>query len=248
MTPLKPMLAVKFADETHLRFPLVASPYIQGVRALSTLGGLIGKTLEPLPNAYLQSQWSCFGVSGLDGVITGPPQAAGEHPLTYWVFDSYVNPELPFWSPGPSRWSEVVRSVVDRHTILGPTPKQPPLAVCRVPQALIDNRRQLQAFEDSMAALGHSGTMVRSLSGGYTFGPTSRHQGHLMLLRPYLQAQGRILEAFKDSLIVDHPTFGLLQVTLGLPPDHTELSPGQTLAFKYRPSGPDGRPLVPIAL
>jgi DNA ligase 1 len=50
MKNFKPMLAVDCGDVNALRFPLFASPKLDGVRAVVMNGGLMSRSLKPIPN------------------------------------------------------------------------------------------------------------------------------------------------------------------------------------------------------
>lgn len=108
----KPMLASK-AELTKLTpddFPLLASPKLDGIRALVKEARAVSRTFKAIPNLYVQSQ-----IPGLpekiDGeLVVGDPAAKdafrktssgvmsinGKPDFTYWVFDIYDHPEMPF--------------------------------------------------------------------------------------------------------------------------------------------------------
>ena len=52
---MKPMLAALCEDVTKLRYPVIASPKLDGIRALVIDGQLVSRTLKPIPNRYVQS-------------------------------------------------------------------------------------------------------------------------------------------------------------------------------------------------
>lgn len=80
---LKPMLAGKFEEELA-RFPMSASPKIDGVRCLINGGVAWSRSLKPIPNKWLQGQIAAIqqgfakkgvqGIEGFDGeLIVGKP-------------------------------------------------------------------------------------------------------------------------------------------------------------------------------
>ena len=69
----KPMLATD-ADLTKLRFPLLASPKLDGVRAVVRGGVVYSRSNKPIPNKYVQELFS--GYEHFDGeLIVGLPHS-----------------------------------------------------------------------------------------------------------------------------------------------------------------------------
>src|ERR1035437_7532707 len=104
MSKFVPMLASTASDLTKLKFPLMVSPKLDGVRAIVIDGVLMSRSLKPIPNAYAQNLFSGLP-NGTDGeLIVG---AADDDPyrktvsavmsedgevegLRYHVFDNYL--------------------------------------------------------------------------------------------------------------------------------------------------------------
>lgn len=61
---MKPMLAAP-SDGSNLKYPLMVSPKLDGVRCLILNGVAVSRNLKPIPNKYIQS---LIGVSKLDGL------------------------------------------------------------------------------------------------------------------------------------------------------------------------------------
>jgi DNA ligase-1 len=57
MAKFKPTLAATIEQESQLQFPLLASPKLDGIRALGSAEGLRSRTLKPIPNQAIQSAW-----------------------------------------------------------------------------------------------------------------------------------------------------------------------------------------------
>ena len=64
----KPMLAAVCRDITKLKYPLMASPKLDGVRAIVIDGRLMSRSLLPIPNRYVQDLSSSLP-SGADGEL-----------------------------------------------------------------------------------------------------------------------------------------------------------------------------------
>ena len=67
------MLAAK-TDGKGLSYPLLASPKLDGVRALIINGIVMSRSFKPIPNAHVQELFGRPEYNGLDGeLIVGAP-------------------------------------------------------------------------------------------------------------------------------------------------------------------------------
>jgi len=72
------MLAATVKSVGDLRFPLLASPKLDGIRAIVRNGQVLGRSLKPLPNKLIQRMLGREDLEGLDGeLIVGNPQDSG---------------------------------------------------------------------------------------------------------------------------------------------------------------------------
>ncbi len=99
----KPTLAVN-ADFSKIKYPVYASPKLDGIRCSIVDGKALSRTLKPIPNKHIQSILSNSWLDGLDGeLIVGNPtsptcytdsvsgvMAFDKVPnFTYYVFDHH---------------------------------------------------------------------------------------------------------------------------------------------------------------
>lgn len=100
---IKPQLSS--APEGPITYPKLASTKLDGIRALTFKGGVLSRSLKPIPNLHIRKVLSPYG--GLDGeLIVGDPNSpdvyrttnsavmavSGTPKFTYYVFDC---PEVP---------------------------------------------------------------------------------------------------------------------------------------------------------
>ena len=93
----KPMLAASCDDIDQLRYPLLATQKIDGIRCLIIDGVAMSRSLKPIPNRYIQSIIGKREYNGLDGELvvgssfqqatSGIMSSDGEPDFTYHVFD-----------------------------------------------------------------------------------------------------------------------------------------------------------------
>ena len=209
----KPMLAVA-AEIDKLKYPLLASPKLDGIRALRIGGQLLSRKFKPIPNNYVRNMLEHFTPEGVDGelIVNGGSfnscQSAfmsmdGEPNFCYHVFD-YVEGSLeePF-----CKRLEKLKLVVDTIFELFPAMSG---KIKVVEQRLIHNEKELMEYEERCVSGGYEGIMVRTLDGPYKCGRSTLREALLLKIKRWNDAEGVIIsveeqmrndnEAEKDEL------------------------------------------------
>lgn len=192
MSQLKPLLAAN-ADPSALRFPLLASPKLDGIRALVKDGVVYARSGKPLPNAHVQK---LFGqLHGFDGELcVGDPSApdvfrqtqsqvmrrAGEPPVTFFLFDSWCRGNLPY---GHFQAAYIIERHMD---------SLPP-NVALVEQTTLHNAAELEDYEEQCLAHGFEGVMLRDPDAGYKQGRSTAREGILLKLKRFVDAEAEVL-------------------------------------------------------
>lgn len=202
----KPMLASP-ADLNNLKFPLYASPKLDGIRAVVRDGVVLSRTLKPIPNKHVQRLFSVL--EHHDGeLIVGLPTADdcfrqttsgvmsvdGEPDVTFYVFDHVQDMSAPY-----SARAKLIKK-----------PMNSLLSVVVVEQRLINNLEELLAFEAECLAMGYEGLILRSIDGHYKCGRSTTREGILLKLKRFEDSEALIVslveqqhngnEATKDNL------------------------------------------------
>lgn len=187
----KPMLAAE-ADLTKLRFPLIASPKLDGVRALVKGGVVLSRSLKPIPNRHVQELFGCPELEGFDGeLIVGSstdPQcfqntsgavrrADGEPDVTFYAFDRWDKP-LPYMARLMSMvpWLNLFGEDLEMHY-----------------SEVIEDMAALEAFEAKCLNDGYEGVILRDPEGPYKFGRSTAKEGYLLKLKRFKDSEARIL-------------------------------------------------------
>lgn len=193
--PFEPMLAATVKDVDKLTYPLMASPKLDGVRAIVKDGLVLSRRLKPLPNEHVQR---LFGKhEGFDGeLILGPPQAKdvftqtlsavkraeGKPEVTFWVFDCFTaGASLPF----KRRYEQVVKQT-KRHLMSATGP-------VHVPHYHIASKEELLFLENSWVTFGYEGMMLRHPEGGYKYGRSTFKEGTLLKFKRFEDAEARVV-------------------------------------------------------
>lgn len=176
----KPMLA-EDVDLRLVRYPVIASPKLDGVRATFVDGKLLTRSLKLLPNKEIQAIFH-GQVAPLDGeIIVGDPTAPDVFRTTmkvvsafhvsakdarFYVFD-WVNVRDSFIE----RW-KLARKIAEEHHLYVPVP---------IMECL--NERELMAYEDACLETGYEGVMLRDPKGLYKYGRSTAREGALLKMK-----------------------------------------------------------------
>lgn len=191
---MKPMLAATLEKIEHLegRYPLLASPKLDGIRALVQGSKLVSRNIKPIPNAFVQRELPYVRLGGLDGELvvgnaydkdcfcktsSGVMSVDGNPDFTYFVFDRVI--EVGYGSRLAG-----LRDMVSRE-------KNKRLKV--VPQVLVEDAFQLYEYEQTMLEKGFEGVMLRNPDGAYKFGRSTLKEGHLLKLKRFGDSEAAVI-------------------------------------------------------
>lgn len=206
---MKPMLAD--ALEGAVTFPVLASPKIDGIRCLIVDDGhlamAVSRSLKPIRNEFVQMLLSNTILRGLDGELcvgdafakdlmqrttSGVMSADGQPDFTYWVFDKH-NVAGGY----DHRSTLAIDQIVKWREATGVTEE---LARVRwLPQKLIINQAELDAFENECLEQGYEGVMLRRVTAPYKFGRSRNSDGALLKLKRFEDAEAVII-GFEEEM------------------------------------------------
>lgn len=184
------------ADLATLRYPVIASPKLDGLRGVVVDGQLRTNSLKAFPNAYAQKYLSRPEFEGMDGeLIVGPANApdvyrqsnsglmriTGEPDFTFYAFDIWNMPEAPY--------KQRLDVLVERLVILRTTQHRVQLHSFWT----IDNEAELLAYEDRLLNEGYEGVMLRDPASLYKFGRSSTKQGIILKLKRFVDSEAEVI-------------------------------------------------------
>lgn len=189
----RPMLADK-ANIDKLKFPLLASPKYDGIRAIKEDGKLLSRKFKPIPNDHTRILLEKHLPDGVDGeliVLNGSfndCQSAfmsidGSPNFEYHLFD-YVNVSLSI--PFIKRLAALKSMYSDLSEVIKPYIKL-------VEQKLISNMEELIEYEAKCVSMGYEGVMVRTLDAPYKCGRSTIKEGFLLKIKRWEDSEGRII-------------------------------------------------------
>lgn len=197
---MKPMLSATVEDVTELRYPLLASPKLDGIRALVLNGVLVSRNLKPIVNDHVQGLFGWNELEGLDGeLIMGDPcdpaafrnttsavmSKDGKPAVTFYVFDDYSV---------DGTFEERLASATTKVDQYGND------SVIKVIEHLdIEDADELGIIEGSWLESGYEGVMLRDPAGKYKQGRSTLREHGLMKLKRFCDAEAEII-GFEEQM------------------------------------------------
>ena len=188
----KPMLAAQITNIDNIKFPVFASPKIDGIRCVVRDGIAYSRSNKPIRNKHVQNVISEYAdsLNGLDGeLVIGNPYDKdvylktnsgvmtidGEPEFLFCIFDSIIHGE-----PFTSRFKDYyLRDLPD--------------FAIPVEQILCNNKDDLLEFESSALADGYEGVIIRSLNSPYKNNRSTEKEGYLLKLKRFEDAEAVII-------------------------------------------------------
>lgn len=195
---LRPMLAAKTPDDiTQLRFPLYASPKLDGVRCLIRAGQPVSRTLKPIRNAHVKSVLSYVGLEGLDGeLVVGSPTAPDVYRTTnsgvmsfsgipefrFFVFDYFLKAEENF--------HKRLKFLQD---LVGTLNFKPEIVLHE--HRKIGSPDELTEYEKEALSAGYEGIVVRALEAPYKHGRSTLREQGMVKIKRFMDAEATVVGA-----------------------------------------------------
>lgn len=201
----KPMLAVN-AELDKIKFPVLATPKIDGIRCIVKDGRCTSRNMKDIPNRYVREtilmllgNETIFGHPVMfDGeIIVGTTfqntsssvmSFEGEPDFTYRIFDFVIDNE--FKMPYDMRMSMLAQwfEGMSRTSYFD----------CLFP-VLVHNNESLLTYKGNWIDLGYEGAMLRSRNGPYKFGRSTVKEGYLLKIKDFEDSEAEII-GFEEQL------------------------------------------------
>lgn len=208
----KPNLAATLMKPELIKFPVWASPKIDGIRCVFFGGVAYSRSLKPIPNPVVQgfAQAHADILDGLDGeLVVGNPNdpnvmqqttsgvmsKSAEPDFTFWVFDW-----VPVWyvSGGGESAGYDGRSEIVEARLMKAASRQ--IARIRaVPQHLCVCADDLDKLEARFLADGYEGMMIRAHAGAYKCGRSREREGGLVKVKRFVDDEA-VIVGFEEEM------------------------------------------------
>lgn len=215
--PWKPMLAAKPDPEDidnilpTLRFPLLGSPKLDGIRATVQNGKLYSRSLKLIPNKQMQTAWAKQDLNGLDGeIVVGPPTAEdcfnrstsvvmsrdrSMEGARFYVFDSLDDVEPFSIRVSNASLTANQRGFLNLQGVIASSERW----ITPVEHTLLKNIQQLLKYEEKCLKQGYEGIMLRDPKGAYKQGRSTLKEGGLIAVKRFVDAEAVVLDTYEQE-------------------------------------------------
>ena len=196
----KPMLAAA-AEFDKLRFPLFASPKLDGVRAIVKNGVVLSRSLKPIPNEHVQrsfrhlEHWDGELIIGPQNsptvyrdTVSGVMRQDGEPEVCFCAFD-HVEIQMANFEARLAVLKRLWRDASFARS-------SPPVVL--LPQYPVTSPAELEELEREHLELGYEGLILRDPSAPYKFGRSTAREGYLLKLKRFLDGEAEVLEVIEE--------------------------------------------------
>lgn len=204
----QPLLSATCDDISKLRYPVLASPKLDGIRCVKIGGRALTRKLKPVPNKFVREWIEANLPDGIDGEImlrdhrtpfnevsSAIMSRDGEPEFTFWAFD-YL-PDADQGAPFERRLDNLevwVRRRDNRGSGIGGQMFLPrPAKVEIVPHYRCEGEHALRFHIEQDLAAGFEGTMVRDPNGRYKFGRSTVKEGILLKIKPWHDEEATVI-------------------------------------------------------
>lgn len=187
----RPMLAYnKTPKLSELKYPLLASPKLDGIRCIMADGIAYTRSMKRVPNLHVQNELKKLQLHGLDGELM--LNTSGDfNDVQSAIMSVHGKPD--FYLAVFDDWSLETSTFVERtNEAKSKVEKLDSPLVTYVSHELMNSAEELQSFWDLCIEAGFEGAMARALGGPYKRGRSTLLQGYLIKLKVWHDAEATV--------------------------------------------------------
>jgi len=186
----RPLLAGTVKDMDAIKYPVMASAKLDGIRCLVLDGKALTRSFKPIPNNHIRQtiegmfQHDVDGEIIVEGKTFNEVQSAvmtveGEPWFRYLVFDMPARQEASF-----RQRYDYLCSLYSRHTLH---------------HVVIDDKEALLKYEETVLKSGAEGVMIRSPEGKYKEGRSTVKEGILLKIKRFKDAEAVVVDVIEEQ-------------------------------------------------
>ena len=213
----KPMLAGVLTKPEELKFPVLVSPKLDGIRCVTRGNQVLSRKLKDIPNHFIRQEilkethgFDLDGELMVDGDFNNVQSAVmreeGEPDFRYFVFD-IINNEM----------QALDRLSILKHNydtkllnVVGANGDSPKHRIMFLQHNIAHSVEDLNRYEEECIKQGYEGVMIRGMQSPYKYGRSTEKEGYLLKMKRFSDAEGIVTgfvermhngnEATKDAL------------------------------------------------
>lgn len=209
----RPLLAVACEDVSKVKYPVLLSEKLDGIRASVHNGVVMSRSMKPIPSAAVQAKFGRPEYDGYDGeIIYGDKNAkdvfnkstracmSHEFPkeldineLKFYVFDRITDDPYKdrWWSIRPDEQNQVIK----------------------LRNFLVSSPEEVQELEAGFLQMGAEGVMLRGPEGRYKQGRSTLKEGILLKVKQFVDEEATIIDFEEKMHNANEATVGELGQT-----------------------------------
>ena len=213
MKPFKPLLACNCEDVSKLKYPLLLSEKVDGIRMSVHNGVCMSRSMKPIPSATVQAKFGRAEYEGYDGEIIYGDKNAKD------VFNKSTRACMSHEFPEELDISELKFYVFDRITddpykdrwwYIRPDEQN---QVVKLRNFIVNSPEEVQEMEAGFLAIGAEGVMLRSPEGRYKQGRSTLKEGILLKVKQFVDEEATIIDFEEKMHNTNEATVGELGQT-----------------------------------
>lgn len=209
MTTFKPMLAPnEKVDLSTLKYPLLASTKLDGIRCIFYKGQILSRSLKQIQNKQLREKFEVIRAYTeknnliLDGEIYSPQlnfQAITHFVMTQDLGDEQLPEHLKFYCFDCIQNDNFEQRFQIRQVYTESLEKYFPELVISVPHIFVSSPEAVTKFFEDVLKLGYEGLILRDPNGKYKFGRGTIKEGLIYKVKPFLDFDGQIIDVIQAT-------------------------------------------------
>ena len=197
--PFRPLLAVACEDITKLKYPMLLSEKLDGIRAIVRDGVVMSRSMKPIPSKVVQEKFGKPEYEGYDGEIIYGDKNAKD------VFNKSTRACMSHDFPEELDIDELKFYVFDRITD-GPYKdrcqyirQDEQNQVIKLQNFTVNYPEEVQELEAWFLAMGAEGVMLRDPEGKYKQGRSTLKEGILLKVKRFTDEEA-IVVGFEEKM------------------------------------------------
>lgn len=184
-----PLLAAKKPVFENIKFPVLATPKIDGIRCVKVNGQALSRSFKPIPNKHIRETIEKFCFDGVDGeILCGDGfsdvqsmvmSREGTPTFTYLIFDYVSDSLIKPYSERLKELSKLQYDGLDFIKVLYPE--------------VANNLDELKEIMAKHLEQGHEGTMIRDPGSPYKCGRASLKEGYLTAIKYFEDGEAEVI-------------------------------------------------------
>lgn len=200
----KPMLAGKAPAFDQIKYPVLATPKIDGIRCCIIADKAMSRSMKPIPNRYVREtlekyssylnrfdgELVLFGKHSFNDVSSAIMSHTGAPNFIYRIFDFIDTVDkMPYW---------------ERYQLYN----KPGLPYFCVPliNRRIESAKELEEYETQCLTEGYEGVMIRDPNGPYKQGRSTTKEGYLLKIKRFEDSEAEVI-GVEELMHNENPAF-----------------------------------------